>query len=125
MMTRIHDRPKVSGTNRKWNSAVAPNWSRERFTTSRSGIIGIRDCFWLWIHRPEDVRRDRRHGHFPAHGIGEPRVPDHVDQHELDGQRNRDLESKTRPARATLRARTGCDRTSRSHPGTHRTLSLL
>ena len=36
MITRIMDRPKVSGTNRKWYSAVSANCSRERLTTSRS-----------------------------------------------------------------------------------------
>src|SRR5213593_4581422 len=38
MMTRIHDKPSVSGTNRKWYSAVTANCSRERSTSSAVGI---------------------------------------------------------------------------------------
>ncbi|CPK52845.1 Uncharacterised protein [Bordetella pertussis] len=36
MMARMNDRPSVRGTNRKWYSAVAANWNRDRLTTSRS-----------------------------------------------------------------------------------------
>src|SRR5689334_3712171 len=36
MIASIHDRPSVSGTNRKWYSAVTANCRRERVTTSAS-----------------------------------------------------------------------------------------
>src|SRR5450830_67470 len=40
MMTRIQDKPRVSGTNRKWYNAVTANCSRDRLTTSSMGSMG-------------------------------------------------------------------------------------
>src|SRR5450830_1005336 len=40
MMTRIQDKPRVSGTNKKWYSAVTANCSRDRLTTSSMGSMG-------------------------------------------------------------------------------------
>src|SRR5450631_812890 len=42
MITSIHTKPSVSGTNRKWYSAVTANCSRERSTTAGSIMAGGR-----------------------------------------------------------------------------------
>ena len=42
MITRIIERPRVSGTNRKWYMAVRANCQRDRSATRRSGISQLR-----------------------------------------------------------------------------------
>src|ERR1700730_17766858 len=81
MMTRIQDRPSVSGTNRKWYSAVTANCSRDRSTTSAEGIRGLRErggsehllLDAQRIHR--HLRRRRR----TAEGIPENSATDRLD----------------------------------------------
>src|SRR4249920_168151 len=96
MMTRIHDNPSVSGTNRKWYIAVTANWSRETSTSSRSGIgssLGLRRGPGR-IHDSADAL-----GCQTATGrIREPDVPNEHQREELDDQHHRDLQREARTA---------------------------
>src|SRR6266404_5272843 len=63
MITRIMDIPSVSGTNRKWYSAVRANCSRDRFTTVKS-ITSL--LLFRLLRARVGGRRDRE---LPAGGL--------------------------------------------------------
>src|ERR1700687_72223 len=90
-MTRIHDSPSVSGTNRKWYIAVAANCSRDTLTRSRSGSThcSFRGC--------RGVRRINSLCHalgadVPTQRTREPDAPDHEERDDLHYEHDRDLE---------------------------------
>src|ERR1700751_1233449 len=88
MMTRIHDRPSVSGTNRKWYSAVTANCRRDRSTTSTGGTRGL-----LGTRERNDVRFDARRldRHVRGDGVAEERPPQQSKRGELHDQDERDV----------------------------------
>src|SRR5437899_5174405 len=89
-MTRIHDSPSVSGTNRKWYIAVAANCNRDTLTRSRSGSM---HCSFP---RCSGLRRIESLGHtlgvdVPACRTREPDAPDDEQCNELQDEHDRDL----------------------------------
>src|SRR6266571_4996165 len=91
MITRIQDRPSVSGTNRKWYMAVAANCRRDRLTTSSRGVM---------VHlggkggggKGQQVLLDAlwRHAHVFRLRGGEESLPQPEQQQALEQQRQRD-----------------------------------
>src|SRR5574341_944205 len=100
MMARIQDSPSVSGTNRKWYSAVTANCSRETSTSSRSGsmVIVLRERAWPrgGAGRGDGVR-DARPVELLVQRMREPRPPDCEQRDGLDRQHHGDLLPQLEP----------------------------
>src|SRR5512135_987878 len=85
MMTRMNASPSVSGTNRKWYSAVTANCSRDR-STSCSVSMGAPGCGMRWGGRGGLEQPIGDAGGIGGHRVaGEEGVENRGDQHELDG----------------------------------------
>src|ERR1700680_1086198 len=97
MMTRIQDRPSVSGTNRKWYSAVTANCSRDRSTTSAEGIRGLRERGGS-EHLLLDAQRIHRH--LRRRRRTEKGIPENSENDRLDGKYHDDVASERGEAAA-------------------------
>src|SRR5512139_3463988 len=91
MITRMNASPRVSGTNRKWYSAVTANCSRDRSTSSSVSMGAPGGGRWVGgMLRVGQLLGDG--GGVGAHRAAvEEGIEDRRDQDELDGDRQRDL----------------------------------
>src|SRR5665213_196646 len=94
MIASIHTRPSVSGTNRKWYSAVSANCRRDRVTTVGSIMRGLRGggC--------EQMSFDRGGRGIRPWLRREKHVPDHHKQRDLDHDDQREFNAETMPPTA-------------------------
>src|SRR5512134_1481580 len=100
MITRIHDSPSVSGTNRKWYIAVIANCSRETLTSSRSGsMVILREEGGRLRGRIRRGDRIRDPGAVEplVLGMREPRPPDRDQRDGLDCQHQGDFLPQLEP----------------------------
>src|SRR5450631_1881821 len=94
MITSIHTRPSVSGTNRKWYSAVTANCSRDRSTRVGSIMAGCRNGGQVDLLNDGGGR----------HGRAWPELDEHEPQHDEERQLRDDDEAQL-PAVAVARTR--------------------
>src|SRR5450755_4031621 len=104
MITSIHTRPSVSGTNRKWYSAVTANCRRERSTVSGSIMAGCRRGGHIELMHDARGRRSRTR----------PRLDEHQPEHEQERKLDDDDEAQLPSvAPAVARAEPGFSRRRR------------
>src|SRR5450432_3771249 len=84
MITSIHTRPSVSGTNRKWYSAVTANCSRERSTVTGSIMAGDRRGRHIELLHDTRGRRGRTR----------PRLDEDQPQHDQERELDEDDEAQ-------------------------------
>src|SRR5512135_69952 len=91
MMTRMNASPSVSGTNRKWYSAVTANCSRDRSTSSsvRMGAPGCGGCVGDVLRIGQPLGDAVGVGAHPV--AREKSVENRREQDELDGDGQRNL----------------------------------
>src|SRR5450755_1170436 len=77
IITSIHTRPSVSGTNRKWYSAVIANCSRDRSTVAGSIMAG------RWDSGQVELLHDGRGRRGTGPGFND-REPEHQEERQLD-----------------------------------------
>src|SRR5450432_673250 len=89
-MTRIHESPSVSGTNRKWYIAVAANCSRDTLTRSRSGSMRCSFPGYSGLRRIDSLSHTLSVAVLACRAR-EPDAPDDEQRDELHYEHDRDL----------------------------------